>query len=202
MVIGFGLFLFVCVLFLPLLLPLLKRNKRNIRTAMNTFFLIVAISVFLGSWLIIPHVDSGFVIIETPSETRVVDRSFVPYGKKISYAEDITVKTEVVHYLDNNRKVVWDVSAKLDFIADYDQTLNLIIQFGSHENWMAAVQKALNSGVNRYITKEISHRTPLPSTFSFALDEEDNNRLAMLGYQLDGKITAQNVRIVHLPDNR
>jgi hypothetical protein len=150
--------------------------------------------MFFLSWAVLPK---DFAILRTGDEITLSEGTFiVPYKyERVSYIGDFTVRTVAVLPREG-KEIQWDVVARLEFVADYEQSFNLLERFGDKESWEAAAQEVVEEGVREFVTKTFTPDQSLPSKFSFSLTENQIAKLRTLGFSPRGDVRAKNVRII------
>jgi hypothetical protein len=161
------------------------------------------LAMFIGSCIVVlPGPEGhGLVIIKDGNSQRVVDSPtfVVPYRVKVDYISDVEVTSIVRLPLDQEREVQWDVKAKLKLIADREKAFNLIKRFGDKATWLSEVRKIFDQAVNDYVLATFKPEKELPSKFKIELNQGQKEILNQLGFELEGQIFVDNVRISRLP---
>jgi hypothetical protein len=161
------------------------------------------LAMFIGSCIVAPPGPEGhgLVIIKDGNSQRVVDSPtfVVPYRVKVDYISDVEVTSIVRLPLDQEREVQWDVKAKLKLIADREKAFNLVKWFGDKATWLSEVRKIFDQAMNDYVLATFKPEKELPSKFKIELNQGQKEILNQLGFELEGQIFVDNVRISRLP---
>lgn len=159
---------------------------------------IVTSLLFLSTFFVLTPTN-GFVLVDNGRDISLCNSETiffrVPYMEKTFYISDVAFKTTMNLSLDEGKEVRWGVVSRLNLVADYDTTFNLIKRFGNKEEWLRALEQIFQEAVAKYAAK-LNPQDKLPATFSFSFSQEQKDRLLELGYEPAKDIVCSNIRIV------